>query len=81
MFIPISTMAAATKDQTLELSISLPRALDTRIHIRLCIKSKVILVSLTTAAHDDVGAAANMGSFVYALPDVRFHHDNQTGPR
>lgn len=62
-------MATETQSQTVELSMLLPKALDTKIHIRLSFKTKAIILHLTTASLDELSAAANMGSFVYALPD------------
>lgn len=59
-------------DQSIQLSFPLPRSLDTKIHLRLTIKSKVITLFLTTVTADDVGKPIPMGSFVYALPDVGF---------
>ncbi|KAI1254076.1 hypothetical protein MGN70_004472 [Eutypa lata] len=56
-------------DESIQLSFPLPRSLDTRIHLRLTIKSKAILLFLTTVSMDDVGKPVPMGSFVYALPD------------
>ncbi|KAI1462429.1 hypothetical protein F4805DRAFT_410611 [Annulohypoxylon moriforme] len=56
-------------DEPIQLSFPLPRSLDTKIHLRLTIKSKVILLFLTTVAADEQDNAAPMGSFVYALPD------------
>lgn len=53
-----------------QLSFPLPRSLDTKIHLRLHIKAKVILLYLTTVAAEDVGKPVPLGSFVYALPDV-----------
>ncbi|KAJ1329622.1 Proteasome assembly chaperone 4 [Microdochium nivale] len=52
-----------------QLSFPLPRSLDTKIHLRLSIKAKVILLYLTTVAAEDVGKPVPLGSFVYALPD------------
>ncbi|CAJ2508264.1 Uu.00g094500.m01.CDS01 [Anthostomella pinea] len=57
-----------------ECSIPLPRSLDTRVHIRLQIKSKVIIVFLTTTTADEADQPVPMGSFVYALPD-RYNPD------
>jgi hypothetical protein len=51
----------------------LPKALDTKIHIRLSSKAKAIMLNLTTASPDELANAANMGSFVYALPNVSKH--------
>lgn len=64
-------MAAANETSAFELSIPLPRSLDTRIFIRLSQLEKVVLVSLATATQDELATSKPMGSFVYALPDVR----------
>ncbi|KAI1651859.1 uncharacterized protein F4817DRAFT_83729 [Daldinia loculata] len=56
-------------DEPIQLSFPLPRSLDTRIHLRLTIKSKVIMLFLTTVAADEEDQSVPMGSFVYALPD------------
>ncbi|KAK7910914.1 hypothetical protein PG985_013395 [Apiospora marii] len=57
-----------------QVSFPLPRSMDTRIHMRLITKPKVILLYLTTVAIDEPAGPAPMGSFVYALPD-RFNPD------
>ncbi|KAJ2968809.1 hypothetical protein NUW58_g10137 [Xylaria curta] len=44
--------------------------MDTKIHMRLTIQSKVILLFVTTITADDSEKTASMGSFVYAIPDV-----------
>lgn len=59
-----------TISEPVQLSFLLPRSLDTKVHLRLTIKSKVILLFLTTMAADEGEQAAPMGSFVYALPNV-----------
>ncbi|KAI1103069.1 hypothetical protein F4804DRAFT_245339 [Jackrogersella minutella] len=59
----------AVMDEPIQLSFPLPRSLDTRIHLRLTIKSKVILLFLTTMAADEEDNAAPMGSLVYSIPD------------
>ncbi|KAK5656180.1 hypothetical protein OQA88_4940 [Cercophora sp. LCS_1] len=56
-------------EESVQLSLPLPRSLDTRIYLRLTIKSKAILLFLTTASADEAGAPTPLGSFVYALPD------------
>ncbi|KAI1482933.1 hypothetical protein F4774DRAFT_254061 [Daldinia eschscholtzii] len=58
-----------TMHEPIQLSFPLPRSLDTRIHLRLDIKSKVITLFLTTVAADEEEQPAPLGSFVYALPD------------
>ncbi|KAL7625533.1 hypothetical protein AAE478_004753 [Parahypoxylon ruwenzoriense] len=60
---------AAAVDEPIQLSFPLPRSLDTKIHLRLTIKSKVITLFLTTVAVGDEDKSTPMGSFVYALPD------------
>ncbi|KAI1768687.1 hypothetical protein GGR53DRAFT_347292 [Hypoxylon sp. FL1150] len=58
-----------TISEPTQLSFPLPRSLDTKVHLRLAIKSKVILLFLTTMSTDEGEQAAPMGSFVYALPN------------
>jgi len=60
----------APPTETFQLSFPLPRSLDTRIYVHLTVRAKSVLIFLTTAATDDMGSPASMGSFVYALPDV-----------
>ncbi len=65
-------MAATTVHrQNAEFSIPLPLALDTKIHVKVMVKRKTVLVFLTTVSADQVGSPTPLGSFVYALPDVR----------
>ncbi|KAI4599829.1 hypothetical protein KJ359_001565 [Pestalotiopsis sp. 9143b] len=56
------------------LSFPLPKSLDTRVHMRLITKSKVLIVHLTTVTAEEAGNAVPLGSMVYALPD-RFNPD------
>ncbi|KAI1129480.1 hypothetical protein F5Y10DRAFT_152439 [Nemania abortiva] len=53
----------------IQVSFPLPRGMDTKIHMRLTIQSKAILLFVTTVAAEDSDKPAPMGSFVYALPD------------
>ncbi|KAK2678228.1 Proteasome assembly chaperone 4 [Fusarium oxysporum f. sp. vasinfectum] len=53
----------------IELSVPLPRSLDTRIYLRLSTKAKSIVLFLTTATQDELATPVSMGSFVYALPN------------
>ncbi|KAI5867176.1 hypothetical protein GGS23DRAFT_547196 [Durotheca rogersii] len=62
-------MATADTENPIQLSLPLPRSLDTRIHMRLDITSKVIVIFLTTKSVDEEPGAAPLGSFVYALPN------------
>ena len=66
-----SAAVAVEEGQIAELSIPLPKSLDTRVYLRLSTQAKAILLSLTTASQDELAAPKPMGSFVYALPDVR----------
>ncbi|KAI1391359.1 uncharacterized protein F4822DRAFT_183178 [Hypoxylon trugodes] len=56
-------------DGAIQLSFPLPRSLDTKIHLRLTIKSKNITLFLTTRSADEENQPCSMGSFIYALPD------------
>lgn len=58
-------------NEPLQVSFPLPRSIDTRVFIHLTIKAKAITLFLTTANQDEPSSPAAMGSFVYALPDVR----------
>lgn len=59
-----------TAPEAIQVSFPLPRGMDTKIHMRLTIQSKAILLFITTVAAEDLDKPAPMGSFVYALPDV-----------
>ncbi|GAP92719.1 hypothetical protein SAMD00023353_8900100 [Rosellinia necatrix] len=62
-------MEGASSSAPIQVSFPLPRGMDTKIHMRLTIQSKVILLFVTTVAAEDSDKPAPMGSFVYALPD------------
>ena len=55
----------------IELSFALPKAPETKIYLHLTIRKTSLLLFLTTAMNGDRSTAAHLGSFVYALPDVR----------
>ena len=57
-------------DEAIQLSIPVPRSLDTRIYLHLTVKARVITLFLTTASAEEVGSPTPLGSFVYAIPDV-----------
>ncbi|GKT48908.1 uncharacterized protein ColSpa_09089 [Colletotrichum spaethianum] len=50
-----------------QLSIPLPRSLDTRIHIHLTTKAKAATLFLTSVTQGEQSGPAALGSFVYAL--------------
>ena len=59
-------------DAPIQLSLPLPRSMDTRIYIQLTVKSKAVVLFLTTASAEEATSPTPLGSFVYALPDVGF---------
>lgn len=65
-------MESAATSKTASFSLPLPHSLDNRIYVRLSLKSKALVVFLTTATSEEAGQATPLGSFVYALPDVFF---------
>ncbi|KAK0752118.1 hypothetical protein B0T18DRAFT_319383 [Schizothecium vesticola] len=56
-------------DGPIQLSLPLPRSLDTRIYLQLTIRAKSITLFVTTASSEEAGAPTPLGSFVYAIPD------------
>ncbi len=55
----------------IQLSFPLPRAPKTKIHLYLTINTTSLVLFLTTVYGGDIPAGVPLGSFVYALPDVR----------
>ncbi|KAF4634412.1 hypothetical protein G7Y89_g3692 [Cudoniella acicularis] len=53
----------------IEISFPMPKAPDTKIHLRLTIQATSLLLFLTTAINGDTSTTVPLGSFVYALPD------------
>ncbi|KAI0397328.1 hypothetical protein F5Y17DRAFT_392910 [Xylariaceae sp. FL0594] len=62
-------MAATLEEGPIQVSFPLPRGMNTKIHMRMTIQAKAILLFLTTVASEDGNKPASMGAFVYALPD------------
>ncbi|KUJ21087.1 uncharacterized protein LY89DRAFT_681702 [Mollisia scopiformis] len=56
--------------EPIEVSFPLPKAPDTKIHLRLTIQTTSLLLFLTTVINNDTSTVPPLGSFVYALPDV-----------
>lgn len=54
----------------IELAFGLPKAPQTKIHMRLTVSPTSILLLLTTVYQGETSAKPALGSFVYALPDV-----------
>jgi hypothetical protein len=54
----------------IQLSFPLPRSQETRIHIHLTSRAKSLLLFLATTAGEGSNTAP-VGSFVYALPNVK----------
>jgi hypothetical protein len=57
-------------NETLELALPLPNAPHAKIHMRLTISEASVMLLLTTSQGGETSGQANLGSFVYALPDV-----------
>lgn len=62
-----------TPAKPLECAISLPHIPGTRIHLRLTISESTVMLFLTSASMDARQGGAAMGSFVYAIPNVRMN--------
>lgn len=63
------------RTKPLEISLPLPKSLHTTAHIHLTFLDTSAMVFLTTTTPgDSAGCARPMGSFVYAMPDVRIIH-------
>lgn len=63
---------ASAPSKPIELAISLPSSPGTRIHIHLTVLAATTLLFLTSASLEaGTSAAANLGSFVMGMPDVR----------
>ncbi|KAK3956474.1 hypothetical protein QBC32DRAFT_123982 [Pseudoneurospora amorphoporcata] len=56
-------------DAPIQLSLPLPRSMDTRTYLQLTVKSKAVVLFLTTASAEEATSPTPLGSFVYALPD------------
>ncbi|CZR66134.1 uncharacterized protein PAC_16035 [Phialocephala subalpina] len=61
--------ATQASNTPLELSFPLPKAPDTKIHLRLSAYTTSLLLFLTTALDGNTSTVPPLGSFVYALPD------------
>lgn len=55
----------------IELSLPLPNAPGSRIHIHLTLYTTSLMLFLTSLTSDAPAGPASLGSFVYAMPDVR----------
>ncbi|KAL6157531.1 hypothetical protein ACJQWK_06271 [Exserohilum turcicum] len=61
----------AQSDAPIEVSFPLPKAPATNIHLQLTNNGPNLVVFLTTASPESASASAPLGSFVYAMPNVR----------
>jgi hypothetical protein len=64
--------------EPLEISLPLPKSPHTTLHIHLTFLATSVMVFICTTVPGDSGAGEggalnSMGSFIYAMPDVRFH--------
>lgn len=69
---PLANGTDPTGASPIHLSMALPNAPGSRIHMHLTILATSILLFLTSTTGDSAaGATPSLGSFVYAMPDVR----------
>ena len=61
----------SSPSKPIELAFPRPHAPQVRINVHLTVLQHCIMLFLTTSGAESSGAGANMGSFVYALPNVR----------
>ncbi|KAK3099101.1 hypothetical protein LTR53_019068, partial [Teratosphaeriaceae sp. CCFEE 6253] len=66
---PPVTNGVHTTGEPLELAVSLPRNLGTRLHLHLTILATSIMLFLSSAPLDGDRPGAAMSSFIYAMPD------------
>ncbi|KAF1347828.1 hypothetical protein BDV97DRAFT_298345 [Delphinella strobiligena] len=66
---PAITNDTSSPPKPLELSIPLPNAPSSRIHMHLTLLPKSLLLFLTSTSTESAAAPALLGSFVYAMPD------------
>jgi hypothetical protein len=62
-----------TTDAPVQVSVPLPKSIDSRIYLHLTARSKHIMLFITTASLENATTPTPLGSFVYALPDVSTH--------
>ncbi|KKF92753.1 hypothetical protein CFO_g4892 [Ceratocystis platani] len=60
---------ASTLSKVTQVSLPLPRSMDTKIFVRMEVRDKSIMLFLTTAAVEDAGTTSSLGSLVYAISD------------
>lgn len=68
---PIMTNGNSPAAKPIELAVQMPYAPDSRIHLHLTILTTSIVLFVTSTNHESSGVGASLGSFVYAMPDVR----------
>jgi hypothetical protein len=57
--------------EPIQLSLPLPHAPSVRVNIHLTIQSTSIVLFLTTSSADAASTSCPLGSFVYAIPNVK----------
>lgn len=67
---PVTNGTHAT-NKPIERAISLPNSPGTRIYLHLTVLTSSVMLFLTSTSVDAGQSGAAMGSFVYAMPDVR----------
>ena len=59
--------------EPIQLALPLPNAPHMRIHLHLTILATTLILFVTSAGSESTGGSVPMGSFVYAMPDVRYN--------
>lgn len=68
---PPTTNGTVLANKPVELAIELPQSPGMRVNLHLTTLENSILLFLTSTSAEAGQGAASMGSFVYAMPDVR----------
>lgn len=70
---PIPSVENVPSLEPLEISLPLPKSPHTTLHTHLTFLATSVMVFICTTVPGNEGGTLNsMGSFVYAMPDVRF---------
>jgi len=68
---PALTNGSSPSPVPIELALPQPRAPGSYIHIHLTVLATSIVLFVTNSSPENAGTASALGSFVYAMPDVR----------
>jgi len=68
---PVLTNGSSPSSAPIELALPQPHAPGSYIHIHLSVLATSIVLFVTNSSPENAGTASALGSFVYAMPDVR----------